>query len=658
MRRKSVFLINLVIIISILSVTPKLQKLEASGTIYIWPDGSIYPPTAPIQKDGDLYTINGNITSDADGIIVYKNNTVIDGAGYTLQGTGNGEGIYLAITTNVTTKNMIITTFYSGIYFSNGSSNNNITGNCIKNNACGIEAYGSSNNNTISANYLTNNTSGIRMERNSSNNIIVDNNITAGNGYGIYLGYSTNNRIAENNIKDNMDGIWLYSSSSNSIIGNNITANDMYGIRIEESSNNNITGNTLVKVGLFVKASYGNTVEDNFVNGKPLVYLEGVSNYTVTDAGQVILVNCDDIRVESLNLTNTTLGLELWRTNNCKVANNSIAKNWYGIKLVESSNNSIIENGIKASNWFGIWFDASSNNSMVRNHIANHYTGVWLNASSNNKIIGNNITENNHWGMVLHESSNNSICKNNMTKNKDDEGISLYAYSSFNNVSENYIAENHLNGISLLTSSKNSIIGNNVTANNCDGIMLDFNSNYNSIQRNYITANKNDGIDVSNSSDNGIVGNEIAANELYGIKLSSSSNNSIVGNDIKGNDGGISLTNSSNNKFYHNNFTGNTHQVYDYSWNNPSVFPSINVWDDGAEGNYWSDYEERYPNATEIDDSGIWDTPYVIDSNNQDRFPLIPELPSFLIMPLFMTATLLAIMLCKRKDLSNHARVE
>ncbi len=60
--------------------------------------------------------------------------------------------------------------------------------------------------------------------------------------------------------------------------------------------------------------------------------------------------------------------------------------------------------------------------------------------------------------------------------------------------------------------------------------------------------------------------------------------------------------------------------------------PSVNTWDDGKEGNYWSDYKERYSDANEVDASGVWDTPYVIDENNQDNYPLIdpaviPELP-------------------------------
>ena len=59
---------------------------------------------------------------------------------------------------------------------------------------------------------------------------------------------------------------------------------------------------------------------------------------------------------------------------------------------------------------------------------------------------------------------------------------------------------------------------------------------------------------------------------------------------------------------------------------------SNGIWDNGEDGNYWSDYEERYPDAKELDGSGVWDTPYVIDENNQDNYPLmnpvvIPEFP-------------------------------
>ena len=54
-----------------------------------------------------------------------------------------------------------------------------------------------------------------------------------------------------------------------------------------------------------------------------------------------------------------------------------------------------------------------------------------------------------------------------------------------------------------------------------------------------------------------------------------------------------------------------------------TYFKSTNFWDNGSVGNYWSDYLARYPNASEIGDTGIGDTPYVVDADNVDYHPLM-----------------------------------
>ena len=45
-------------------------------------------------------------------------------------------------------------------------------------------------------------------------------------------------------------------------------------------------------------------------------------------------------------------------------------------------------------------------------------------------------------------------------------------------------------------------------------------------------------------------------------------------------------------------------------------------------GNYWDDYKEKYLDADEINESGIWDTPYDIDSDN-DNYPLMKRFENY-----------------------------
>jgi parallel beta-helix repeat protein len=93
-------------------------------------------------------------------------------------------------------------------------------------------------------------------------------------------------------------------------------------------------------------------VKDNTVNDKPLVYLEDVSDYKVEDAGQVIIVNCNNITIENLDLSNT----------------NNVCNNGEGISLYYSSNNNTITGNNVCSNGFGIRLYDSSNNNTITGH--------------------------------------------------------------------------------------------------------------------------------------------------------------------------------------------------------------------------------------------------------------------------------------------------
>ncbi len=140
------------------------------------------------------------------------------------------------------------------------------------------------------------------------------------------------------------------------------------------------------------------------------------------------------------------------------------------------------------------------------------------------------------------------------------------------------------------------------------------------------------GIGIYGNS-NIISGNNLT-NNYVGIDFFEGENNIIVGNMIENNSLGLMIWGVSNNTIYHNNFVNNSAQAETASVDSANP---VNSWDVGYPrgGNYWSDYQKRYPNAAEIDNSGIGDTPYVmktwyrqLDSQNQDRYPLLEPFTS------------------------------
>lgn len=177
----------------------KVKPAKTSGTIHIRADGNVDPSSAPIHRDGCVYTFTDDIY---DSIKIERDNTIVDGNGYTLQGMETGTGIALSNRSNVTIKNMKIKAFFQGIFLFS-SSHNTIFGNDITaNDNQGIWLRYSSNNNSITGNEIVGNSNGITLCWNSSYN-----------------------NISGNNISDNVVGIRQYKSSYNIIYNNSFIGN-------------------------------------------------------------------------------------------------------------------------------------------------------------------------------------------------------------------------------------------------------------------------------------------------------------------------------------------------------------------------------------------------------------------------------------------------
>ena len=158
-------------------------------TVRILSDGSIEPSNVPIQRNGDVYKFTDNLCAQ---IVVDKDNIVIDGAGYALQGTYNGTrtdqwvvgdgpyqefnetavpwtiGVDLANENrhNLTIKNLNIRNFYIGMYI--WTANNTVAGCSVSDNIVGILLSGDSN--AIIENHIARNEEGVFFGVNTPGN--------------------------------------------------------------------------------------------------------------------------------------------------------------------------------------------------------------------------------------------------------------------------------------------------------------------------------------------------------------------------------------------------------------------------------------------------------------------------------------------------------
>ena len=117
-----------------------------------------------------------------------------------------------------------------------------------------------------------------------------------------------------------------------------------------------------------------------------------------------------------------------------------------------------------------------------------------------------------------------------------------------------------------------------------------------------------------------------------GFTFYSSTNNTVSDSRVSSNSYALTFYRSEGNIFHHNYFVDNERQVVsDFLTPFSSMssgYLSANAWDDGFEGNYWSDYTGVDQNG-----DGIGDSQFIIDANNQDRYPLMTAQPKIDVTP-------------------------
>lgn len=231
---------------------------------------------------------------------------------------------------------------------------------------------------------------------------------------------------------------------------------------------------------------------------------------------------------------------------------------------------------------------------------------------------GQCIIDGNYTGDVIIVTANNVTIGGFSIRNSGldfwNSGIHAY-FSNYHNISYNTLINNG-HGIWLDSSNQSILTNNNVSSNQC-GIGLSFCYN-NTIANNNVTSSKDCGIGLDYSGNTTITANTILTNGV-GIWVTQVGGNTIFGNDI----------------------LNNTEQTH--------LFNSTNAWSKNGTGNHWSDYT-----GIDANHDLIGDTPYIIDSDNVDNFPLmsgmvIPESFSCFSLLLLMIPSFVAIVFLKRK---------
>lgn len=399
-------------------------------------------------------------------------------------------------------------------------------------------------------------------------------------------------------------------------------------------------------------------------------------------------VNISGFKVQnsSHDWFSTPAGIQLYGSQNCNIINNTLLNNYVGIMLQQSHQNTIIGNDFLL-NGGGILLYQSDGNTLADNNMSDKWGGIALSSSSNSIVTSNTMVEGRfeiwgdlleHWNTHIIDTTNtvngrpvqywkNAIggtvpldagqvilanCSNVIVENQNMNNARVGILLGFSRdiiMANNSLSETTV-GIHLLYSTNMTIVGNDIW-NHYLGISPRFSSNI-TIRNNtlstdrpfllqsgggihpyrstHITIADNDisgsgeAIYLQNSEYVTVSNNTLVSNKGEGVRSWICNNVTVYGNNISDNGLGIRLFDPSHFLIYHNNLTNNTIQAIDWD---------ANKWDNDypSGGNYWSNYtgvdDCSGPNQDVCPDpDGIGDTPYIIDADSQDRYPLMSPL--------------------------------
>ena len=335
------------------------------------------------------------------------------------------------------------------------------------------------------------------------------------------------------------------------------------------------------------------------------------------------------------------------------IRDNVITGCHYGIYLLESHDTAIEGNTISGNRFGGVFIRNSHGDRVVSNTVdANGYEGIavgtvsfppgaekafrqiagpWWTITTDTRpdtelmshdieIASNTVTGHGHGGISVGYARGIRIAANTVLRNGG-----APVPKSFPEVSLSLSARVKGYGIALKCNShENEVVDNEVRDNANAGILLD-RSYANTIGRNAVTGSEL-GLLAIGSHSNTLEANAISGNSGFGILLERGASmlppsvaNLVVGNDLT--DNGVNAYDTSGK-----DIAAARGPVADQGPAGaylPKDLKAVNRWDDGAQGNHHSDFDEASEGFADADGNGVGEAAHQIPGGLAvDHFPL------------------------------------
>ncbi len=565
-------------------------------------------------RDSDVYfriqncTIYNTGYNFGDSAILLS--SVTNGTLYNNTVHSNYHGIYPYLSNNITITENIIKNHTYGIYVS-GSNDIYILGNYLEDSD--IVIY--SDDNTIIGNTIRSRGFAYGIHSNSDYLNITGNTIF-NCSKGINLEYSVGHYVQGNHLYENNWGIFLKWVDDSNFTSNEIFDSKERGIYFETvCKGNNFTGNMLTGSGVGVGYStFDNTIlyepidSSNTINSRPIYFYVNESGFDTsmfTNAGQLLLINCNDSLISNANTSYCTYGSSLFYCNNitmtgCDISNNkrtglSIYRGSYNKLLYSTVNN----NGL-AIDGGGIGIDESPHTYLYNNTVTNSFReGIQINQCNHSSII-NNIVKNNGIhsgeGIELYYTGYCEVLGNRVNENY---GTGIRIEGSYNNITNN-IGNGNQNGFNIV-GEYNNISGNSVNYNDYYGFYIEdgyneiswniamingdtgfysYQSHFNTFTNNTATNNDGEGFEFKYCNNITIIDNTATYHDWEGIHVENGYNYTIINNDLLNNGDGIWTKDCSDFLIHNNRIHDASSGIYGWGLNH-SIITENDLFDSG-----------------------------------------------------------------------------